>query len=62
MSSQYQIGKIYVLRDVDDSGKDINGKFVELDREGYYVFKITTRTSELEEFCTKRPEENVFIK
>lgn len=56
--NKYVIGKIYVLKDVDET--DINGKLVDIDREGYYVFKVTTRSSELEEFSTKVPEENVF--
>lgn len=57
---KYSIGKIYILRDVDET--DIKAKFIEIDRDGYYVFKITTRSSELEEFWTKVPEENVFEK
>lgn len=56
------MGRIYVLRDVDDTGNDIQGKVVDFNREGYYVFKVTTRTSDLDEFSTKRPEENVFEK
>lgn len=61
-TSPYVIGKLYTLIDVDESVKEIRGRLEEIDPEGYYIFIITTRKCDTEEFWTKVPEQNVKIK
>lgn len=47
------IGKTFSLSGVE-ANKILKGKFVHIDKEGYYIFKITS-PSEWEEFMTRDP-------
>jgi hypothetical protein len=49
------IGQIYNLKDVGGVGIDLRGKFVDIDKEGYYKFMITTHNSEYEEYMSRDP-------
>ncbi len=57
------IGKIYdifITEGIDPNvGELLRGKLFDIDMEGYYCFKITTRNSEIDEYQTKRPLEDV---
>lgn len=62
------IGKLFTLvkMEVDDegndTGKDLRGRLMDIDHEGYYVFKVTTPRSQLEEFKTRVPNDGDIAK
>lgn len=58
--SPYIIGRTYALTGCEMDGT--RGRLTEITFDGYYVFKITTKGSDIEELMTKVPEENVIIK
>lgn len=58
----YQLGKSYTLKGIGEKGEDLRGKFFEVDHENNFKFQITSRNTELEEFWTKRPSEDVVLK
>lgn len=57
------IGKMYTLKNMnqDEEGNpipgDLRAKLVDITVERAYVFKVTTRNSELEEFSTRIPND-----
>lgn len=58
------VGKLFTLKDmeVDDEGKpveqgDLRARLVDINHEGYYVFKVTTKNSNIEEFSTRVPND-----
>jgi hypothetical protein len=48
-------GKIFTLKGIGEDGKDLKGKLFNIDKEGYYVFKITTHNTIYEEYMTRDP-------
>lgn len=57
------IGKIYTLKNMNQDAEgnpipgDLRAKLIEINNENYYVFKVTTRNSELDEFATRVPND-----
>jgi hypothetical protein len=54
-------GKLFTLKEMDE-GRDLRARFVEINYDGYYVFKITSTNTELDEFLTKTPNNGDVIK
>jgi uncharacterized protein (DUF2147 family) len=48
-------GKTFILKGIGENGEDLKGKLFNIDKEGYYVFKITTQNSIYEEYMTRDP-------
>ena len=57
---KFILNKIYTFKNSEVKG--LRGKLFLIDLEGYYCFKITTRNSEIEEFWTKTPIDDVILK
>jgi hypothetical protein len=49
------LGKAYTLKGIDERGIDLKGKLIDITLDGSYVFKITTKDTQWEEFSTKIP-------
>lgn len=57
------IGKLYTLKNMNQDGEgnpipgDLRAKLVDITIENAYIFKVTTRNSELDEFSTRIPND-----
>lgn len=51
------IGKTYTLKGKGENGIDLKGKLIDINLDGTYKFKITTKETELDEFWTKVPND-----
>ena len=57
------IGKLFTLKamgvdqDGNNTGENLKARLIDINREGYYVFKVTTPKSELDEFSTRVPND-----
>ena len=47
-------GTVYTLT-VPFEKRELRGKFIEKNFDGYYVFKITNRDTDIDEYLTKTP-------
>lgn len=48
-------GKLYTIKGIGEKGEDLKSKFISIDKEGYYIFKITSHNTNLEEYMTRNP-------
>lgn len=54
-------GNIFNLKGIGEEGIDIRGKFTDIDHEGYYVFRITSQNTDIEEYLTRAPNAGEII-
>ena len=57
----YEVGKIYTIEDPTEEGLSYRGRLEMVDHEGYYIFRVTTKDCDIEEFSTRVPEEDVLV-
>ena len=55
-------GDIFTLKGIGENGVDLRGKFVHIDKEGYYIFRITSQNTGYEEYMTKDPNSEEIVK
>ena len=49
------IGEIFTLKGIGENSSNLRGKLIDIDKEGYYRFHITSHNSEYEEYLTRAP-------
>lgn len=54
-------GQIFTLKGIGEAGIDLRGKFKDIDKEGYYIFQITSHNTEYEEYMTLAPNAGEII-
>lgn len=54
-------GKLFTLKGIGENGVDLKGKLVDIDKEGYYIFRITTHNTDYEEYMTRNPNSEEIV-